>query len=76
MQFEFKALTQKYFHIWKYFYQPLFISREYDKVVSIPDVVLSFQCMLHELIELVHIDIHKKLTRKIAERDTLTLTGT
>lgn len=39
-----------------------------DKVVCIADVVRNAECLFHELIERVHVDIRKELAREISNR--------
>ena len=42
--------------------------RKKHEIISIADVVLRFEFVLHELVELVHVYVHKQLRREIAER--------
>ena len=43
---------------------------QYDEIVGISDAILDLQLALEEMIELVHVHIHQKLAREIAERQT------
>lgn len=46
------------------------ISRKEHKIVRVPYIRFHLERMLHELVELIHIDIHEKLRCEISERKT------
>ena len=42
--------------------------RQKYEIIGITDVMLHLELMLHELIEFVHVDVHKKLGGEVAQR--------
>lgn len=46
---------------------------KHDKVIGIPHVIALFKRMLHKLVELIEINIGKKLGSKITDRNTFWL---
>src|SRR3989338_11528732 len=71
-----QSVAQKHHHIWKYFKQATSVCGKNDKIVSVADIILRFKFMLHELVKLVHVDIHEKLRGQIAERQSLSQCST
>ncbi len=51
----------------KIFQAPLVLVHNH-KVICVSDVMTNFQIALQKLIELIHVGVHKKLTREIAKR--------
>ena len=45
--------------------------REKYKVIRVADIIFFLKLVFNKLIELVHINIHQKLAREIAQRQTL-----
>ena len=41
--------------------------RENNKIICVADVILCFEFVLHELVELVHVHVDQKLTRQVPE---------
>ena len=46
------------------------MGQEY-KVIGVADIIFGFELVLYILVKLVHVDIHQKLTRKVAKRKAL-----
>ena len=44
------------------------VARKNREIIGVAEIIFYFQIAFHELIELVHIDVHEELRGKIAER--------
>ncbi|KKU68884.1 MAG: hypothetical protein UX89_C0001G0075 [Parcubacteria group bacterium GW2011_GWA2_47_16] len=51
--------------------QAVSVSVQNDEIVRVPHIMPYPQFALHEAVELIHVDIHKKLTRQIPEWKSL-----
>lgn len=70
MQGQFQSLTQKPLQKQKQAPQFRLVMRENDKIIRIADVVRNFEFVLHELVKLVHVDVHEKLGGEVTERQS------
>lgn len=67
MKFELESLAQKISYRLQESFQFQRVIPNYQKVVSIANIVFTVQSMFQKLITFVHIDIGKKLAREIAD---------
>lgn len=68
MKFEQEPLSKKVLHGSKQILQIRPVRRYDDEVVRVSSVMFDLQFALHELIELVHVDVRKDLRRQVADR--------
>jgi hypothetical protein len=70
MQFELEMVAKKILYAWQKRQEPRAVCGKYDEVVGIADVVFGFERVLGELIKLIHVDVHEKLTGEVTERES------
>jgi len=68
MKGKLEPLAEKYADLRHQIFQVPSVARKYCEIVGITEIVRYLQLALHKLVEFIHINIHKKLRGKIAER--------
>lgn len=76
MKGEFETIAKKSMYTWQERHELVSICGKKNEIVSIADVTPNLERVLRKLIELVHVNIHEKLRRKVSERQTLSLFNT
>jgi hypothetical protein len=69
MEIEMKVLLEKIADPREKLFEATFVSMKEREIVGITDIMFCFERMFHELVELIHVDIRKKLGGEIAERE-------
>ncbi len=75
MKRESELRVEKFSHLRDTLFQIFRVFMNEDEVIDISSVILDFQALLHESIELVHRDIRKELTREIPDRESASLSS-
>lgn len=73
MEFKPQFVPQKTDNVPRPLLEPGFVFRKNDEIVGVADVMFRFERVLRELVELIHVHVHQKLTREVPERQALPL---
>lgn len=68
MQGQFQSRLKKCRYFREKIFQVFLALMQNDEIVGIPDAMFDFHFPFQKVIELVHVYVHQKLTRKITKR--------